>query len=122
MLQPTSARKRKAPLELANGRLFRAAIDFCAADTDVQVARLEYREFIDAHGGGVDRICCMRWKNRYDDESEEMEPLPESKWCAACLRYVRAVEDRMDPLWRRRSAKARMKRAYKIILAEHATS
>jgi len=67
------------------------------------------------HDSGMDPICCRPWKDPNDDEAEELEPLPRSKWCESCARFEDGSVDYYNALWKRRTAKARMKRAYNII-------
>ena len=123
-------RTRREPLELAIGRLWRAALDLCHADDDVHLARRLFATMLAKHEGGGDRICCKRWAppddfaelTTVDDDgtpesggdAEFLDPLPQAEWCDGCKQFMDGPDYR-DAMWRRRAAKARMKRAYKII-------
>ncbi|WP_319525757.1 hypothetical protein [uncultured Desulfosarcina sp.] len=85
----------------------RAARDFCSADADVQLSKRQWSELHQVHDLR-DGVCCLEWR---DDEPV----IPRSEWCEACLKYEKERVDYHYALLRRRSAKARMKRAYKIL-------
>lgn len=89
--------------------MLRAAMDFCRADEEVRLRRDLFMELQLLHHGN--QICYLSVKDDFGNLVSEA--LPQNKWCKHCRRMpwdsVCYTEARMD----RRSAKARMKRAYK---------
>lgn len=98
-------------LERLERRLLRAASDFCAADEQVKLARRQWREIHDLHDP-YDGVYCLPWETENGNRSDE---LPRSEWCEHCIRIIGEAVDYQYALWKRRSAKTRMKRANKEI-------
>ncbi len=89
--------------------MLRAAMDFCAADVDVQRRTMLLRKLRALHSGT--HVCYLPVKNEFGEIVERA--LPPSKWCRHCKRLPPDVVDYSDAKWGRRAAKTRMKRAYK---------
>jgi hypothetical protein len=88
-----------------------AAIDFCAADVEVQAARNERRDLVFQHGS--EAVCCaIRVSNDLEELYDPIPNLPESRWCKHCRKFAKTSINYQDALFKRRSAKTRMKRAY----------
>jgi len=83
-------RKRRPPVDLAQGRLLRAALDFCAADKDVQLAPQQWKEVHDWH---QDQVCCLPWKDPFEDNAQQLDLLPRSLWCEHCIRITNEAVD-----------------------------
>jgi hypothetical protein len=91
-----------------------AAVDYCLADELDASARAQFEQLkTDHHGGDV---CCVP-APRYGDESDAPDALPRSEWCQHCKVYERNATDASYAKLRRRSARQRMKRAYRKIIA-----
>jgi hypothetical protein len=99
------------PLLRARACLLQAAIDFCKSDAEVQLARQQWREIRNWHSD--EGICCLPQEKSEDRPAREA--LPRSQWCEVCIRIKANAVDYNYALFKRRSSKVRMKRAYKFI-------
>ena len=95
--------------------LLSAALDYCSADEldmrgQAQIEQLRLKHL------GRD-VCCIPPEQPYDPDSEPPKALPQSKWCKYCKEYARDVIDVQYAKHHRRSARQRMKRAYRKIVA-----
>jgi len=94
--------------------LLNAAMDFVAADLQVQLARSQRRELQCLHPDGL--ICCLWWRD--SRTGEECYGRPRRKWCKDCKRISAGAVPYNDALDARRASKVRMKRAYKKLIAD----
>jgi len=103
-------------LPKAANRLLSAALDYCAADTDLLLAQKQVQDLRAHHQNGV---ACCETRAGDDFEDDPKPPLPRSKWCKHCVKYVKtATTDGDWSRWKRRYARQRMKRAYRQIEAQ----
>jgi len=93
---------KKTRIERAQARLVRQAENFCDADNEVQEARNWRRKLRDSHDP-FDEICLTKFKER-------------SQFCKYCIDFLDNSPSRQDALYKRRTAKSNMKRAYKELL------
>jgi hypothetical protein len=95
--------------------LLNAALDYCSADELDMKGQVQRERLKQNHLGGG--ICCVPVQQPFDPDGEPLEALPESEWCSYCKEYFRDAIDVESAKHRRRSARQRMKRAYRKILA-----
>jgi hypothetical protein len=91
-----------------------AAMDFCRADEDVRHRRSLFLELQYLHSGG--QICYLPIRDEFGNVVKKARP--EHKWCEHCRRLPWDTVNYTDAKHDRRSAKARMKRAYKRLTAK----
>ena len=97
----------------ATNRLLKWAKTFCMADEDVQTAREMYRNLWQNH----------EWDNPQDHPIPciyREDDIPREKICDLCREFLDQSPDYQDALWRRRSAKYNMKRAFRDLTRETA--
>jgi hypothetical protein len=102
-------------VQRASERLLSAAIDYCAADALSVRARKQLAELRSLHDPDQG-ICCIP-PEQTDFDSDPPEALPRSNWCEHCKEYAKNGIDGSSATWGRRSARQRMTRAYRKIIA-----
>jgi hypothetical protein len=108
---PTEVTSKNPNQARTERTLLRAAKDFCAADLNVQLGRNQMRELRRLHS--YDSPCCLPVLGEFVGDPLVREALPKSKWCSHCDRIAAEAVNYPYALFARRSAKVRMKRAFK---------
>lgn len=102
-------------------RLLDAAVDYCVADDRARRASAEWATLVAHHSNRNGVVCSANGGDPFseDEDSDDTATpaLPRSEWCDYCREYQRTGTDGFGAGGVRRSARQRMRRAYREIVA-----